>query len=195
MANGDRAGWTRGSPSRVGQEQSLALHEKKACRLIRLFFALESEKGRADVRLSNSRSLQRSHYESQLCSATIDICEPTSKMHILRGLVYSLLAAKTLSSPNFIFILTDDQDVLLNGTSAMPVLQREFIQKGLSFNGFVDVPVCCPSRTSTLTGRYSHNLNNTELGWCGNYGRTHEGHTWIRTLREAGYQVGGKLQE
>ncbi len=95
----------------------------------------------------------------------------------------------TQALPNFIFILTDDQDILLNGTSAMPALKRELQDAGVSFNGFVDVPVCCPSRTSTLTGRYSHNLNNTNLGWCGNFGKIHEGHTWIRTLREAGYQV------
>lgn len=92
-------------------------------------------------------------------------------------------------APNFIFVLTDDQDILLNGTSAMPVLQRELVEGGLSLNGFVDVPVCCPSRTSTLSGRYSHNLNNTNEGWCGNFGRVHEGNTWIRTLKSAGYQT------
>ena len=98
----------------------------------------------------------------------------------------TLVVAK---GPNFIFILTDDQDILLNGTSAMPVLQSQLIEAGVSFRGFVDVPVCCPSRTSTLSGRYSHNLNNTELGWCGDFGAKHEGNTWIRTLKDAGYNT------
>ena len=72
----------------------------------------------------------------------------------------------------------------------MPSLQRELVAGGTSLRGFVDVPVCCPSRTSTLSGRYSHNLNNTELGWCGNFGRAHEGSTWVRDLRDAGYATG-----
>ena len=109
---------------------------------------------------------------------------------VILAIVVSLLAeASAASRPNFIFLLTDDQDILLNGTSAMPILQRELVNAGLSLRGFVDVPVCCPSRTSTLSGRYSHNLNNTELGWCGNFGKVHEGNTWIHTLKSAGYQT------
>ena len=112
------------------------------------------------------------------------------------ALVASLSVA-TAGQPNFIFMLTDDQDLLLNGTSAMPVLQRELVDGGLSLHGFVDVPVCCPSRTSTLTGRYSHNLNNTQDGWCGNYAKQHEGRTWIRALKSAGYQTAifGKVRQ
>jgi len=101
----------------------------------------------------------------------------------------SFVAAATAGRPNFIFVLTDDQDILLNGTAAMPTLAREFERGGASLHGFVDVPVCCPSRTSTLSARYSHNLNNTELGWCGDYHRVHENHTWIGALRASGYST------
>jgi N-acetylglucosamine-6-sulfatase len=96
--------------------------------------------------------------------------------------------------PNFVIIMLDDLDILLNGTAAMPTYQREMVEKGTSFRGFVDVPVCCPSRTSTLSGRYSHNLNNTNLGWCGNFRERHEGKTWINLLKESGYEtfLGGK---
>ena len=69
----------------------------------------------------------------------------------------------------------------------MPVLARELAEGGASFKGYVDVPICCPSRTSTLSGRFSHNLNNTQLGWCGNFLKAHEGHTWIGELKKAGY--------
>lgn len=89
--------------------------------------------------------------------------------------------------PNFIVILVDDQDILLNGTSVMPSLHTHMVKGGTSFTGFVDVPICCPSRTSTLSARYSHNLNNTELGWCGNFGEVHENRTWIGALKDAGY--------
>jgi N-acetylglucosamine-6-sulfatase len=91
--------------------------------------------------------------------------------------------------PSFVFILTDDQDLLLGGTSAMPVLAREMVAGGTSLRGYVDVPVCCPSRTSTLSGRYAHNLNDTLLGWCGNFRSEHENRTWIGDLRRAGYQT------
>jgi N-acetylglucosamine-6-sulfatase len=108
------------------------------------------------------------------------------------GRIVSLVCGVALAEallPNFIFLLTDDQDILLNGTSAMPTLLQEVVGAGLTLSGFVDVPVCCPSRTSTLAARYSHNLNNTNLGWCGNFGAEHEGRTWIRVLRDAGYQT------
>jgi N-acetylglucosamine-6-sulfatase len=72
----------------------------------------------------------------------------------------------------------------------MPVLNTEMVVGGTSFRGFVDVPVCCPSRTSTLAGRYSHNLDNTNKGWCGDFKVNHEGHTWIKDLKNAGYQTG-----
>jgi N-acetylglucosamine-6-sulfatase len=101
----------------------------------------------------------------------------------------ALLALVGAAPPNFVFILTDDQDLLLGGTSAMPALQRELVEAGTSLGGYVDVPVCCPSRTSTLAGRYAHNLNDTLEGWCGNYRAEHENRTWIADLRHAGYST------
>jgi N-acetylglucosamine-6-sulfatase len=57
--------------------------------------------------------------------------------------------------PNIILILTDDQrwDTL----SAMPNVQRLLAGHGVTFaNSFVVNPLCCPSRSSILTGNYSH---------------------------------------
>lgn len=86
-------------------------------------------------------------------------------------------------------IMLDDLDLLLNGTAAMPTVQAAIASRSASLRGYVDVPVCCPSRTSTLSGRYSHNLNNTALGWCGDFPTRHEGRTWVRSLRDAGYST------
>jgi N-acetylglucosamine-6-sulfatase len=57
--------------------------------------------------------------------------------------------------PSVVVILTDDQrwDTL----SAMPTVQSDLVQHGTTFtNAFVSNSLCCPSRTSILTGDYSH---------------------------------------
>ena len=61
--------------------------------------------------------------------------------------------------PNFIFILTDDQDIELGSIDVMPNLDSNIINQGISFtNAFVATSICCPSRTEYITGRYYHNI-------------------------------------
>lgn len=58
--------------------------------------------------------------------------------------------------PNFVFILTDDQDVAT--LDYMPRVQELLVNQGVTFeNMFVTNPLCCPSNVSILTGQYSHN--------------------------------------
>ena len=70
--------------------------------------------------------------------------------------------------PNILLLLTDDQDVLIGGTEHMPLLNKHLIQPGVTFkNAFVHTPICCPSRSSILTGLYLHNggaYNNSVSG-------------------------------
>jgi arylsulfatase A-like enzyme len=55
-----------------------------------------------------------------------------------------------------LFILTDDLD--LGEIAQMPNLQSMMVRQGVSFsNYFASVSLCCPSRTTTLRGQYSHN--------------------------------------
>ncbi len=57
--------------------------------------------------------------------------------------------------PNIVLILTDDQTA--DELDRMQGLGAAIIDKGMTFtNAFVSNPLCCPSRTSILTGKYSH---------------------------------------
>jgi arylsulfatase A-like enzyme len=58
--------------------------------------------------------------------------------------------------PNVLIIVTDDQR---KGTlGVMPHTKRLFRRQGVTFpNAYVSTPLCCPSRTSILTGQYAHN--------------------------------------
>ncbi len=62
------------------------------------------------------------------------------------------------AKPNIIFIVTDDQDLLLDSLEYMPRVQDLLADQGTTFShAFVPLSLCCPSRTSILTGRYTHN--------------------------------------
>ena len=66
--------------------------------------------------------------------------------------------------PNFIFILTDDQDLYLDSIDYTPLILKQIKQKGTFFkNHFVTTAVCCPSRVSLWTGRQAHNTNVTDV--------------------------------
>jgi arylsulfatase A-like enzyme len=60
--------------------------------------------------------------------------------------------------PNIVFILTDDQDLLLHSLDFMPQTRELIAQRGMTFEqDFVPLSLCCPSRSTILTGLYPHN--------------------------------------
>ncbi|XP_045104769.1 N-acetylglucosamine-6-sulfatase-like isoform X1 [Portunus trituberculatus] len=97
--------------------------------------------------------------------------------------------------PSFVLILTDDQDVVLEGMWPMQHTKMLVAEQGLTFtNAFVASPLCCPSRSSILTGQYVHNhytINNSLSGQCnGQHWRDGpEKKTFAAHLHFAGYQT------
>ena len=66
--------------------------------------------------------------------------------------------------PNFVFIMTDDQDHLLNSLDYQDAVQRRLVDRGTTFDKhFCTVALCCPSRVSLLTGKAAHNTNVTDV--------------------------------
>ncbi|KAJ5980383.1 hypothetical protein N7481_007681 [Penicillium waksmanii] len=73
-------------------------------------------------------------------------------------------AETTGRQPNFVFIMTDDQDLHLHSLDYMPKLQRLIGDEGTVFERhFCTIAVCCPSRVSLMTGKLAHNTNVTDV--------------------------------
>jgi arylsulfatase A-like enzyme len=88
----------------------------------------------------------------------------------LAALALAAPAIAHAAQPNVLLIVTDDQrwDTL----QYMPTVQNKLQAKGVTFtNAFAVNPVCCPSRSSILTGRWSHSTG--VWGINGAYGGFH----------------------
>ncbi len=74
------------------------------------------------------------------------------------GIVLScgLWASTACAAPNIVMIVSDDQDTA--SMEIMPTVQKKLVQEGTTFsNAFVSLSLCCPSRSTFLTGQYAHN--------------------------------------
>lgn len=107
------------------------------------------------------------------------------------------LAAAAPPPPNIVFMILDDMDSMLGATDVMPHYTSRLIDGGLSFeHAYVSSPKCCPSRTSLLSGRFAHRLNDSALGWCGDFiSEQRFDETFIAQLKGANYSTGffGKM--
>lgn len=111
------------------------------------------------------------------------------------GLLALATAATAVAKNNILFVLTDDQDMVLGGLTPMRKLKSLVTDKGTIFsNAFVTTPICCPSRSSILTGLYIHNHgahNNSAQGNCAgmDWLANNERRTMATALKDLGYRT------
>ena len=88
--------------------------------------------------------------------------------------------------PNILVIVTDDQR---DGLGVMPKTRQWFEAGGTRYPwGFDTTPICCPSRTSIMTGRYTHNHHVRSNG-KGEALNLDQDTTVQRYLQQVGYQT------
>ncbi len=95
--------------------------------------------------------------------------------------------------PNIIVLLTDDQESA--SMRVMKTVRKELKQKGVTLKRYYDnFPLCCPARTTLLTGQYAHNhgvLSNREPdGGYGVFNELHGDSNLAIWLQDSGYTTG-----
>jgi N-acetylglucosamine-6-sulfatase len=92
--------------------------------------------------------------------------------------------------PTIVLIMTDDQR--WDTVEMMPTVRHRLLDKGVTFiNSFVVDPLCCPSRASTLTGRYPHSTGVwANSGLHGGFHRFRDRSTIATWLQARGYTTG-----
>ncbi len=112
---------------------------------------------------------------------------------MLSTLPTALIAQKRPKRPNIIVILTDDQgygDLSLHGNTHLATPHMDSIAKeGAQFTRFHSSPVCSPTRSSLLTGRYNYRTGVVDT-YLGRSMMRPQEITVAEMLKTAGYRTG-----
>ncbi|KAH8663062.1 alkaline-phosphatase-like protein [Tricladium varicosporioides] len=74
------------------------------------------------------------------------------------------MSSVTAKQHSIVFIITDDQDQLMNSLDYMPHLQEYIANEGATYKShYCTVALCCPSRVNLWTGKAAHNTNVTDV--------------------------------
>jgi N-acetylglucosamine-6-sulfatase len=106
-------------------------------------------------------------------------------------------APAAATKPNIVYILTDDLDQRTTPYwDVLPKTKQLLADRGMTLtNSFAPTPICCPARSTILTGEYGHNtgvLTNQgqDGGWETFVRNGGEQRTWPKALQEqAGYKT------
>ena len=101
-------------------------------------------------------------------------------------------------SANIVLFLMDDMDLKLGSWKALTKATKLLSEQGATAeNWMIHTPVCCPSRSELVTGRYFHNIRNKEPtdGGCMHVNVTQTNDFYSKWyfgphLQQAGYTVG-----
>ena len=96
---------------------------------------------------------------------------------------------KKQARPNIVMVMTDDQAA--EQQRYMPKTNALLDQGGVNFtNNFVTYPLCCPSRSTWLTGQYPHNhgVRSNQFP-SGGYAKLDKSNTLPVWLQSAGYRT------
>ena len=107
----------------------------------------------------------------------------------MAALVLLVAAPSAAAQPNVVVLMTDDQTAA--SLSSMPRVNGLLGAGGTRFEqAFASFPLCCPSRTTHLTGQYAHNhgvLHN--VGPFGGYTAFDHDDSLPAWLQQAGYRT------
>jgi N-acetylglucosamine-6-sulfatase len=151
--------------------------------------------GATEVSFNGTSAAAFSVDSDRKITATVPHGAITGPISVTAGGVTAHSNSSFTVQPNIVLILTDDQRY--DELDHMPTVQDELIGKGIDFtDGFVVNPLCCPSRTTILTGKYSHGTdvysNVYPHGAYRTFVRTyHEDQSTVATwLHAGGYHTG-----
>lgn len=132
--------------------------------------------------------------ETTARAATAPAVKSTWKQERTRRLLHRWLRHRR--QWNVVLVLTDDQPKGMLGD--MPNLRRRIARRGVTYpNAFIPTSVCCPSRSSLLTGELAAetgvytNKNDPRIGGYRAFKRKgNERRTFAVSLKGAGYRTG-----
>ena len=95
--------------------------------------------------------------------------------------------------PNVVVVMADDES--MNQLGSMPQVLSRIGERGATFtNNFVNFSLCCPSRSTFLTGLYAHNHqvmgNKPPLGGFDRFEQLDSSNDLPLWLQAAGYHTG-----
>ena len=107
----------------------------------------------------------------------------------LAGSAGEAKSADAANRQNVVVLMTDDQTV--ESLRVMPNVQYLLADQGVTFdNSFASYPLCCPSRSTFLTGQYAHNHGVWgNAGANGGYYKLDSTNTLPVWLQSAGYET------